>query len=162
MTRIIDAFKDLYGEDAHNRTRAVVVDDEPPIARGSGRILRRPAETGIVTTVDFPSAEDALAAITSEKTRKEIALFVSDFNMPGMTGIEFARRLREELGERKIPFVLNSGGFRPETILAADRAISAGLVDTFLLKPFEPDELLAAVEKAILRRIHVSGENDSE
>ncbi|OGJ42818.1 hypothetical protein A3I58_01320 [Candidatus Peregrinibacteria bacterium RIFCSPLOWO2_02_FULL_39_10] len=162
MTKIIEAFKALYGDEAKDRTRAVVVDDEPLIARGSGRILRRPFETGIVTTVDFPSAEDALAAIASEGTRKDIALVVSDFNMPGINGIEFAKRLRRDFRETKIPFVLNSGGVTEKTRAAIEQAMFAGHVDAFVEKPFEPEELLAAVEKAILRRIQILGEDDNQ
>src|SRR3989338_9025311 len=123
MTDIVNAFKTLYGEDAHNRTRAVVVDDEQLIAKLSSRILRRPSETGIVTTVDFPRADYALAAIDSEETRKNIALIVSDFNMPGINGIEFADSLRK-VPDGKIPFLLMSGNI-PEIVQKAfDIAVS--------------------------------------
>ncbi|MEK7547315.1 MAG: hypothetical protein AAB540_00305, partial [Patescibacteria group bacterium] len=84
-------------------------------------------------------------------------------NMPGgMNGIQLALHVRTVLGETKIPFLLMSAGWRPEFLDTVKRAVRAGYVDAFLEKPFEPEALLAAVEKAIERRIMLLGEDDAE
>ena len=62
-----------------------------------------------------------------------------DLFMPGMNGGQFLARLRADATTRPIPAVLMSGT-RPDGAVAA----SADLV---LQKPFELDELLAAVQR---------------
>lgn len=60
-----------------------------------------------------------------------------DLLMPGMNGRQFLARLRAEAATRSLPVVLMTGSRPPgETAAAADAVLQ---------KPFELDELLAAV-----------------
>ncbi len=161
MSKITDGFKALYGDEAKDRTRAFIVDDEPAIARGAGRVLRSP-NTGIATTVDCADPKKAVEELLKEGVRDSVALVVSDFNMPGMTGVELAGRLRDGLGGKKIPFLLMSGGMTSQIkVDIITGAIFAGDVDAFVEKPFEPEDFLAAVEKAIERRIQLFREDNA-
>jgi CheY-like chemotaxis protein len=66
-----------------------------------------------------------------------------DLMMPEMGGLDFLRR-QNERGAHPPVVVLHTGF--PESTLAACRA--EGAID-FLLKPFDPDELVSAVREAV-------------
>jgi two-component system phosphate regulon response regulator PhoB len=74
-------------------------------------------------------------------------LVVLDWMLPGMSGIEFARRLRADRRTQDIPLIML-------TARAEERDKLQGLetgADDYLTKPFSPRELTARI-KAVLRR----------
>ncbi|MEO8290111.1 MAG: response regulator [Gaiellaceae bacterium] len=100
------------------------------------------AEAGYAT-VAAESAEEALASADGAAP----ALVVLDVNMPGVSGYEVCRRLRERHG-KDLPIIFLSGS-RTESF---DRV--AGLLiggDDYLVKPFAPDELVARVQRLVGR-----------
>ncbi len=116
--------------------RILVVDDDPEIVSVVRRGL---AYEGY--TVD--TAGDGAEALARARDR-EPDLIILDIMMPGIDGIEVAKRLRE-------------GGDVPILMLTAKGTVAdkvTGLesgADDYLVKPFAFDELLARV-KALLRR----------
>jgi DNA-binding response OmpR family regulator len=87
--------------------------------------------------------ETALRLVEEERP----AAVVLDVQLPGMSGYEVCRELRDSYGH-DLPIIFLSG-VRAEPY---DRA--AGLMlgaDDYMTKPFDPDELLARV-RALLRR----------
>ena len=119
--------------------RALVVDDDP----GLLGLLERLLELEDLEVTAVASGEAALAAAREE--RPDLAIL--DVNLPGLSGYEVCRALRELYGPA-LPIVFVSGA-RTEPY---DRV--AGLLlgaDDYLVKPFAPDELLARV-RALLRR----------
>ena len=98
------------------------------------------------------SGEDALR-LAGET---EPSLVLLDVHLPGFSGYEICRTLREEHG-RDIGIIFLSGS-KTESI---DRATGLGLgADDYVIKPFEPDELVARV-RAVLRRIEPSYPNST-
>jgi two-component system phosphate regulon response regulator PhoB len=74
-------------------------------------------------------------------------LIVLDWMLPGMSGIEFARRLKGEASSKSIPIImLTAKGAEADKV----RGLEVG-ADDYVTKPFSPRELLARV-KAVLRR----------
>ena len=73
----------------------------------------------------------------------EPGCIVSDVRMPGMDGLTLLRRLRA--GGSTMPLMLITGH---GDVSMAVTAMKAGAID-FLEKPFEADELLAAIETAL-------------
>jgi DNA-binding NarL/FixJ family response regulator len=119
-------------------TVLLVEDDE-----GLRGLMASLLEEASYTAVGVGSGEDALR-VTAER-RIDVALL--DVELPGLSGYEVCRRLREQLGP-SLPIMFVSGS-RTE---ALDRV--AGLLigaDDYLVKPFAPEELLARV-RALLRR----------
>ena len=116
--------------------RILVVDDDPEIVSFVRRGL---AYEGY--TVD--TAGDGTEALTKARNR-EPDLVILDIMMPGLDGIEVAKRLRQ-------------GGDVPILMLTAKGTVAdkvTGLesgADDYLVKPFAFDELVARV-KALLRR----------
>jgi DNA-binding NarL/FixJ family response regulator len=117
----------------------LVVDDDPGSSRALGELL----ETDGYTPIQAASGDEALA-----KARESSPdLVITEVRLPGASGYEVCRRLREWFGEQ-LPILFLSGS-RTEPY---DRA--AGLhfgADDYVVKPFDPEELLARV-RALLRR----------
>jgi len=120
--------------------RLLVVDDEINLLRAVEACLR--AEGFDVVTAR--SGPDALVSVA----RTVPDLIVSDIRMPGMSGYELARQLRNSPTTALIPIVfLTAKGDTADRI----EGFRAG-VDAYLTKPFEPDELTAVI-KSIIDRV---------
>lgn len=74
-------------------------------------------------------------------------LIVTDLSLPGITGIELARSLKEDPATARIPIICLSGYADAET----SDAVAASGIDRMLVKPCMPDELLAQAEELISR-----------
>ena len=114
-----------------------IVDDDQSVRRGLRRLFRSAgyaAET-------FASAEDYLAR---ELFEGPICL-VLDVRMPGLNGLGLQKELEARGGCEQIIFITGHGD-----VPTATQAMKDGAVD-FLLKPFDSDELIEAVQKALLR-----------
>jgi DNA-binding NarL/FixJ family response regulator len=75
------------------------------------------------------------------RARPDLALL--DVVLPGLSGYEVCRRLREQFGE-ELPILLMSG----QRVEAYDRMAGLSLgADDYLVKPFELEELLALIRK---------------
>lgn len=121
----------------HDRTDSglniVIVDDQT-----SARTMLRHVIEDIAPELRVYDFADPLAALTwCENGRVDLLLL--DYRMPGMDGLEFARRLRRLPSHRDIPIILITV-VGDEPIRQA--ALEAGVID-FLVKPIRPRELRA-------------------
>jgi len=116
--------------------RIAIVDDEEGIGNALRRILRRD-DWDIRTFIDPFEALQTLAHV-------HIDLVISDFNMPGMNGVEFLNRLREE-HPHTLRIIL-SGHADLGVVLSA---INDAEVFRFILKPWIDEELVMTVESAL-------------
>ncbi|MEA3212348.1 MAG: diguanylate cyclase [Chthoniobacter sp.] len=93
-------------------------------------------------SVEATTGEEALA-----KTRSEHPdLIIADIVMPRMDGFEFVRQLRADPLIAETPVIFHSANFVGPN--ARDLAHACG-VEQILAKPAEPEEIWAAVEKAL-------------
>lgn len=99
----------------------------------------------------YPNAEGFLVVGAATRT----GCVVSDVRMPGMDGLTLLRRLRAK--RSALPLVLITGH---GDVSLAVTAMKAGAVD-FLEKPFEPENLLAAVEAALRAQASEIGEMEA-
>jgi two-component system response regulator FixJ len=90
----------------------------------------------------YSSAAEFLAALPGLPAGDCI---LSDISMPGMSGIELVRRLKER--GAKLPIILMTGH---ADVPMAVEAMKAGISD-FIEKPFAQDVLLDAVKTALAR-----------
>lgn len=91
-------------------------------------------------------AEDFDSAIVLA-TAQRFDLVISDINMPGKNGIELVRALRDLPNTRFTPILLLTTESQSALRDEGKRAGATG----WIVKPFEPDQLLETIEK-ILRR----------
>jgi two-component system phosphate regulon response regulator PhoB len=94
-----------------------------------------------VTAVD--SAEEALKTLAD----KTMDLLVLDWMLPGISGVELARRLKNDPHYKQLPIILlTARGEEADKI----RGLEIG-ADDYMTKPFSPKELVARI-KAVMRR----------
>jgi len=88
------------------------------------------------------------AEIAHAFVREELPdLMLIDWMLPGMSGIELARRLRAEERTKQIPIIMLTARSEEE-----DRVMGLETgADDYISKPFSPRELVARI-KAVLRR----------
>jgi DNA-binding NtrC family response regulator len=125
-------------DDANRRPIVVCVDDDPDILASVARTLRRDP-LDVRTTLD---CEEALAWISEQ----QIAVLVSDYEMPQMTGGQLtgkAKRIRPETVR-----ILLTGRRTLETALDG---INQGEIFKFIPKPFDNDGLRKDVAAAVER-----------
>jgi DNA-binding NarL/FixJ family response regulator len=124
--------------------RILVVDDDATLRMALTRYLEK---RGYLVQ-DVASGMDALKLFEQDPPD----LVVSDVMMPGMDGFEFCRRLRATRSGQLVPFIFLSSKGEVE-----DRVQGHSIgADDYLIKPFEPRELLAKIEAQLerSRRIH--------
>ena len=112
----------------------LVIDDSAMVRQQVGRALTGAGFT-IVEAVDGVDALQKLAGAPS------IRLIVCDVNMPRMNGVEFLERLSAE--GPNVPVVMLTTEGQPELIQRAKALGAKG----WIVKPFKPDLLIAAVKK---------------
>ncbi|MBL8012662.1 MAG: response regulator [Candidatus Omnitrophica bacterium] len=78
-------------------------------------------------------------------------LIITDYNMPVMTGPEFCKEVRKDILFRHIPIIMLTGKGEVKDMVFG---IESG-ADDYIIKPFEPDTLLARI-RMILRRTIMS------
>ncbi len=128
----------------------VCVDDDEAMLATVVRCLRR-EQLDVRATL---SASDALAQIAQH----DVAVLVSDYDMPEMTGAQLAgaaRRVRPETVR-----ILLTG---KRTLETAIDGINQGEIFRFLSKPFENEHLRAAVLGAVARHhelVALSGDRE--
>jgi PAS domain S-box-containing protein len=119
--------------------RVLLVDDEPMVSRSIERTLRRMNFN--VTVCDGAAA--ALAAAVGSDPGYDLLL--SDLTMPGLGGVELARRMRSHLPS--LPVILMTGN-----VDALDPAVlSEASLAAVMAKPFSSAELGQTIERVLSR-----------
>lgn len=103
--------------------------------------------------ITLEQASFAVAAAADVRRGQELLdehlpdLLLLDWMLPGVSGVEWARRLRKDERYRDLPIILLTARGEEEDKV---RGLESG-ADDYLTKPFSPRELLARI-KAVLRR----------
>lgn len=117
--------------------RVLVVDDNEDILN----LVQARLKKGGHQVVGAASADEALTVIQSKGAPEVMVL---DVDMPGMSGLELLKELRQREGFEDLPAIFLSAKVQPEDIRAGQE-----LGATYLTKPFVASALLKAVEKAL-------------
>jgi two-component system chemotaxis response regulator CheY len=120
----------------------ILLVDDSPTMRSSVSFCLRNAGYRVTEATD---GKDALQKLQFLKDKDQsLALIITDINMPEMDGITFISKVKEtELKFLPILVLTTEAG---ESMIGKGRA--AG-VSGWLLKPFQPEQLLWAVKKVV-------------
>jgi two-component system, chemotaxis family, chemotaxis protein CheY len=114
--------------------KILIVDDAASIRTLTKAILR---EAGFSHIFDAPSGPEAL--LLMRKVR--INVVICDWNMPGMTGIELYKSVKEDPKLVTPPWIMLTSTSEGEKV---KEAILAG-ISSYIIKPYKPDNLLKQV-----------------
>lgn len=119
--------------------RVLIVEDDPGIRLVIADLLR--SEKYLVETATEGSAGLSLA------TGRKFDLLILDVMLPGADGFAICHEVRQRGFDGAILMLTAKGQIQDRV-----RGLQTG-ADDYLVKPFNPDELIARV-KALLRRVH--------
>ncbi|CAG7857648.1 Phosphate regulon transcriptional regulatory protein PhoB [biofilm metagenome] len=94
-----------------------------------------------------PLLADEVSAAQIQLTDHSPDLILLDWMLPGITGVEWARRLKKDTSYSEIPIIMLTARGEEEDKV---RGLEIG-ADDYLTKPFSPKELIARI-RAVLRR----------
>jgi len=122
-----------------NRPRILIVDDEEDI-RDILKITLAEEDYEVIEAAD---GNEALKAVQA----KSPDMILLDYKIPYVDGREVCRRIKKDILLRHLPIIMLTG---KGDIMDKVEGIDAG-ADDYIVKPFEPKELLARI-RMILRR----------
>jgi CheY-like chemotaxis protein len=114
--------------------RVLVADDDADMRTLMATVLRMP-------TYEVVLCGDAESALVRANDKKPYDVIVSDFMLPGMSGLELIQRLRSNPRTAKVPILMISAH---TNYGMEDRAKAAG-ANHFLNKPFTLSQLRSAL-----------------
>lgn len=112
----------------------IIIEDESDILDGLKQLLERNGFEvhGFISAEEFFSAKD----------RPEHCVYLFDWNLPGIKGIDIVRTIRSK--DKISPIFMMSANNKPDQII---EGLQAG-ADDYVTKPFNYDELLVRLENA--------------
>ncbi|MDH0748777.1 response regulator [Pseudomonas sp. GD03842] len=116
----------------------LVVDDSSSVRQVVGIALKS-AGYDVIEACD---GRDALSKLTGQK----VHLIISDVNMPNMDGITFVKEVKKLASYKFTPIIMLTTESQ-ESKKAEGQAAGA---KAWVVKPFQPAQMLAAVSKLIL------------
>jgi two-component system chemotaxis response regulator CheY len=116
--------------------------DDSPTMRSSVTFCLRNAGYRVAEAEDGLDALNKLQSIKDED--QPLALIITDINMPKMDGITFIKKVKET--ELKFIPILVLSTESEESVIEEGRVAGAA---GWLLKPFQPEQLLWAVKKVV-------------
>jgi two-component system, OmpR family, KDP operon response regulator KdpE len=126
-----------------DRTRILVIDDEPPIRR----LLRTSLNAEGFDVLEAENAEKALALIAGAKP--DVAIL--DLGLPDLDGLDVIRKVRADGSKMPIIVLSSRAGERGKV-----EALDLG-ADDYVTKPFGIAELVARIRTAIRHRFQQEG-----
>lgn len=127
--------------------KVLLVDDELSIRE----MLRLALETSGFECLEAGDIHEAQLLITDRRPD----MILLDWMLPGGSGIELLRRLKQVESTRDIPVVMLTAKTHEDNVI---QGLEVG-ADDYIAKPFAPKELIARM-RAILRRLPETGAGD--
>jgi len=127
--------------------KILVVDDFSTMRRIVRNLL---AELGFATA-NMQEADDGNSALTALRS-SHVDFVVTDWNMPGMTGIDLLRSIRADPALKALPVLMVTAENSREQIIAAAQAG----VNGYIVKPFTAVTLKEKIDR-IFERLVAAG-----
>ncbi len=122
------------------KERILIIDDDPDI-----RDVLDLSLSEHFTVLAAANGKEGLEMVKA----KNPDLIISDYNMPVMNGVEFCRQIRNDILFRHLPIIMLTGKGEVKDMVTG---IESG-ADDYLIKPFDPETLLARIRMILKRTI---------
>ena len=119
--------------------RVLIVDDEENIRK----LVRLTLTKAGYDVIEAENGEKGIAAVRSGDNPLMLDAIICDLNMPKINGMEAIAFFRQQFPS--VPVVVLTGH---PTVEGANTLFKQGIVE-YLVKPVEPQKLIAAVAKAV-------------
>lgn len=116
--------------------RIMIVDD---MSTSRGLLTSSLQQIGVKNVTYETEGKAALSKLVGNP----VHLVISDYNMPGMDGLQLLRALRENKSTARVGFIMVTGSEDREVITQGKKL---GM-NNFLKKPITPDGLKSCIEK---------------
>ena len=90
-------------------------------------------------------AEDGADGVEKLTANPDVAMIISDVNMPNMNGLEMVEAIKTAGNHPSLPIVMLTTEGAADLIARAKAAGAKG----WLVKPFKPDQLISAVKSLV-------------
>jgi two-component system KDP operon response regulator KdpE len=126
-----------------NCKKILLVEDDKDVVRAMAVRLKSMGHNLVV-------AQDAISAISTARKEKP-DLMVLDLGLPGGDGFTVMQRIKSNVDLMLIPIIVVSAR---DPLTNEQKALDAG-AEIFLQKPFENEEFLAAIDRALSKNASV-------
>lgn len=130
-------------KDFDNNLTYLVVDDDSQVIEIVTQILNT---FGAQNVLIAGNAKEALRLIELDL----VNFIISDWEMPGMNGLELKRKLRENDRWNRIPFIIITAPISHENLKIQEASLAG--VDDYLIKPFRANVLKHKIEDVLWKR----------
>ena len=120
-------------------TKTILIVDDSASVRQVVTIALKGAGYDVISGVD---GKDALSKLTGQR----VHLIISDVNMPNMDGITFVQEVKKLPAYKFTPIIM----LTTESDEAKKKAGQEAGAKAWVVKPFQPAQMLAAVSKLVL------------
>ena len=131
-------------------TTVMVVEDDPTVAELVRAVINDVPGWGAIVAYDAPSATTLLEHVRAD-------VLVVDVMLPGTTGIELLAALRKRADWHEPPVIVMSANVSAQTV---DRALGCDPSIQFIAKPFDIDDMVMSIARALEARRVTQEEED--
>src|SRR5450759_2367678 len=120
--------------------RILIVDDSATMRR---IIIHALSKAGYHDCVEAVNGREGVERLTTT----DIDVVITDWNMPGMSGIDFIRSIRSNTATKDLPVLMVTNPAAKDDIV---EALRAG-VNGYVVKPFTPETIKEKIEAMLAR-----------
>lgn len=135
------------------KIKALVVDDSKIMRSAVKRALNQ------LMLADFEYVEAMDGQDALDKFSEDIQIMFVDWNMPNMTGVEFARAVRDKGDTGHIPIIMVTA---EKSMGKVDKALNEGGADEYVTKPFTADKMHNAISRYFDEEGNIASEEEEE
>ena len=121
----------------HRDMRILIVEDDESSLYLAKRVVGHMGHSVL-------TASDGLQGLATARTEKPDLLLL-DLRLPGIGGLDVVRAVRSDPALRTLPVIAVSANNSPED---REAALAAGC-DDFVVKPYQPEDLRAAIQRRL-------------
>ncbi|MEK6705386.1 MAG: response regulator [Bdellovibrionota bacterium] len=132
-----------------DETVVLIVDDMASMRKALVNIIK---DFGLTNVIEAQNGSEAIVVLNSQyKAGAPIGLVLCDWHMPGMSGLDLLKSIRERDEFKTLPFLMVTAENDQSKII---EAIKCG-VNNYLVKPFAPADVKVKLAETWMKSKHL-------